>query len=213
MHLYICTGSIEGSVWYDLNGDGINDLGENGLVGATIRLDPGTPDNPADDIFTTTNASGNYAFLNLPDGIYTTLIEVSTITSGIPAGYNSAQLVPTFDADGLSTHKKSTMTIVSGQTIFNQDFAFLKPSDHTTGGHSGGVESESLGDAISKIYVARKKNSVPTEFVKTSKNIFNKSILKTAQASGKEQTLLDMKQAKEESEKIKRKSFVKNVIE
>ena len=188
----ICTGSIEGSVWYDINGDGMNDVGENGLVGATIRLDPGTPDNPADDIITTTNPTGNYVFLNLPDGIYTTLIEVSTITTGIPAGYNSAQLVPTFDADGLGTHKKSTFTIVSGQTIFNQDFAFVKPSDYTTSGHSGGVESESLGDAISKIYVGRKKNSVPTEFVKTNKNLFNKSILKTTQASGKEQTLFDM---------------------
>ncbi len=189
----ICTGSIEGSVWYDTNGDGINDVGENGLVGATIRLDPGTPDNAADDIITTTNATGNYVFLNLPDGIYTTLIEVSTVTSGIPAGYNSAQLVPTFDADGLSTHKKSTITIVSGQNIFNQDFAFIKPSDQTTSGNAGGVESESLGDAISKIYVGRKKNSVPTEFVKSTKNLYNKSIIKAAQNyKGKEQTMIDM---------------------
>ena len=62
-----------------------------------------------------------------------------------------------------------------------------------TTGNSGGVESESLGDAISKIYVGRKKNSVPTEFVKSEKNLYSKSKMKSVQPyQGKRQTLLDM---------------------
>ena len=191
----IClVGSIGDTVWYDANGDGILDAGENRLAGATVTLDPGTPSNTADDITTTTNATGNYLFNNLLAGTYTVSIEVATITSGIPAGYNSAQLVPTFDADSnVGTPLKSTIVLGHGQNNLDQDFAFVKPSDSTTGGFGGGVESESLGDAISKIYVGRKMNSVPTEFVKSSKNIYNKSVLKTAQGyAGKAQTMVDM---------------------
>ncbi|PIY14088.1 MAG: hypothetical protein COZ16_11030, partial [Flavobacteriaceae bacterium CG_4_10_14_3_um_filter_31_253] len=66
-------------------------------------------------------------------------------------------------------------------------------SAEVTTGNAGGVESESLGDAISKIYVNRKKNSVPTEFVKSEENLYNKALLKKAQPhQGKGQTMLDM---------------------
>jgi len=66
-------------------------------------------------------------------------------------------------------------------------------SNEVTTGNSGGVESESLGDAISKIYVGRKKNSVPTQFVKSTANIYNKVKLKSVQPyQGKGQTMLDM---------------------
>jgi len=66
-------------------------------------------------------------------------------------------------------------------------------SGEVTGGNSGGVESESLGDVISKIYVGRKKNSVPTVFVKDKSNLYNKSLLQAKQPyQGKGQTMLDM---------------------
>ncbi|MHB0754917.1 collagen-binding domain-containing protein [Polaribacter sp. M15] len=66
-------------------------------------------------------------------------------------------------------------------------------SNEVSTGNSGGVESESLGDAISKIYVGRKKNSVPTQFVKSKANLYNKAQLKSVQPyQGKGLTLLDM---------------------
>ncbi|WP_439132286.1 collagen-binding domain-containing protein, partial [Polaribacter sp.] len=66
-------------------------------------------------------------------------------------------------------------------------------SNEVSTGNSGGVESESLGDAISKIYVGRKKNSVPTQFVKSEANVYNKAKLKSVQPyQGKGQTMLDM---------------------
>jgi len=66
-------------------------------------------------------------------------------------------------------------------------------SNEVTTGNAGGVESESLGDAISKIYVNRKKNSIPTEFVKSDANLYNKALLKQSQPyQGKGQTMLDM---------------------
>jgi hypothetical protein len=50
-----------------------------------------------------------------------------------------------------------------------------------------------LGDAISKIYVGRKKNSVPTNFIKDASNVYNKTKMKSLQAyQGKGQTMLDM---------------------
>ncbi|WP_334057553.1 choice-of-anchor A family protein [Polaribacter sp. P097] len=81
---------------------------------------------------------------------------------------------------------------VNGCSV-TQQFPVTVTSDEVSGGNGGGVESESLGDAISKIYVARKKNSVPTNFVKSSANLYNKAKLKQAQPyQGKGQTLLDM---------------------
>jgi choice-of-anchor A domain-containing protein len=41
-------------------------------------------------------------------------------------------------------------------------------------GNSGGLESESLGDLVSKQYVSRKMKSIPTEFVKSEATRFDK---------------------------------------
>ncbi|WP_397446192.1 SdrD B-like domain-containing protein [Polaribacter sp. R77954] len=186
-------GSIGDTVWYDTDGDAILDAGENGLKDATVTLDPGTPGDISDDLTTTTTANGNYLFDNLPAGNYTITVDVSTVTGGLPAGKSVGDLSQTFDADGVSSANTSSLFLPQGQDNLEQDFAYAVPSGGTTGGNGGGVESESLGDAISKIYVGRKKNSVPTEFVKSSENLYNKSKMKSVQPyQGKGQTLLDM---------------------
>ena len=186
-------GSIGDLVWFDTDGDGIKDAGESGLAGASITLDPGTQGNLSDDIIISTDVNGNYLFDNLPDGDYVISVDVSTVTSGLPTGVSVADLVQIFDADGLGTPSKSYLTIATGENNLDQDFAYAVPSGGVTGGNGGGVESESLGDAISKIYVGRKKNSVPTVFVKSDKNSYNKEKLKQAQPyQGRGQTMLDM---------------------
>ena len=186
-------GSIGDTVWYDTDGDGIKDASENGLEGVTVTLDPGTPSDPSDDVTTTTDANGNYLFENLPAGDYVVSVDLSSVTGGLPTNVTIADLVQTFDADGLGTPSKSYLTLAQGENNLDQDFAYVIPSGGTTGGNSGGVESESLGDAISKIYVGRKKNSEPTEFVKSRKNIYNKAKLVLSQPyQGKGQTMLDM---------------------
>ena len=99
----------------------------------------------------------------------------------------------TFDNDGLGSPGKSYVELAQGENNLDQDFAYVAPSGNTTGGNGGGVESESLGDAISKIYVGRKKNSVPTIFVKSEANKYNKSkLVKEQPYQGKGQTMLDM---------------------
>lgn len=187
-------GSIGDTVWFDTDGDGLVDAGEPRLEGATVTLDPGTPGNAADDLTTTTDANGNYLFDNLTAGTYTITVDVSTVTNGIPAGKTFADLIQTFDADGLSTPNTSSITLAQGEDNLDQDFAYnVTTSGGTTGGNDGGVESESLGDAISKIYIGRKKNSIPTEFVKDASNRYNKVELQAKQPyQGKGQTMLDM---------------------
>jgi hypothetical protein len=65
-------GSISGTKWNDINGDGVQDAGEPGLEGWTIFLDlneNGSLD--TDEPNTLTDASGNYTFLDLAPGTYT----------------------------------------------------------------------------------------------------------------------------------------------
>ncbi len=50
-------------------------------------------------------------------------------------------------------------------------------SNEVNTGNSGGLESESLGDIMSKQYVSRKMQSIPTEFVKSDAVRFDKSKL------------------------------------
>ena len=187
-------GSIGDTVWFDTDGDAILDTGEPRLEGATVTLDPGTPGNSSDDVTTTTDANGFYLFTDLPAGTYTITLDVTTITNGIPSGKTPADLIQTFDFDSVGTPNTSTVSIAQGESNLDQDFAYsLSTGGGTTGGNDGGVESESLGDAISKIYVGRKKNSEPTVFVKDKSNLFNKSLLQAKQPyQGKGQTMLDM---------------------
>ncbi|WP_026775622.1 SdrD B-like domain-containing protein [Polaribacter sp. Hel_I_88] len=186
-------GSIGDTVWFDTDGDGIKDAGENGLGGATVTLDPGTPGNTADDVTTTTDANGNYLFDDLPVGVYTITVDLSTVTSGIPSGKTIADLIPIFDADGVGTPNTSTISLPTGMNNLDQDFGYGISSGGVNTGNDGGIESESLGDALTKLYVGRKKNSVPTEFVKSAANLYNKSKMKSVQPyQGKGQTMLDM---------------------
>ena len=186
-------GSIGDTVWFDTDGDAIKDANEDGLGGATVTLDPGTPGDPSDDTTATTDVNGNYLFNNLPPGHYIISVDVSAVTSGIPVGKTPSDLIQTYDFDSVGTPNNSAINLPLGQNNLDQDFAYGVSSGNTGTGNNGGVESESLGDAISKIYVGRKKNSMPTEFVKSSENLYNKVKLKSIQPyQGKGQTLLDM---------------------
>ncbi|MDR3636948.1 MAG: Ig-like domain repeat protein [Isosphaeraceae bacterium] len=65
------TGSIQGTLWNDLNGDGARQTGEPALVGRTVFLDQnqdGVLDNG--EVSTTTGADGSYSFSGLVPGTY-----------------------------------------------------------------------------------------------------------------------------------------------
>lgn len=81
-------------VWNDINSDGIKDVNEPGVPGATVNLyrdndGDNTPDSAA--IATTTTVNGYYLFSNLSDGKYIVGVVV-------PAEYGTGATTPTSDA-------------------------------------------------------------------------------------------------------------------
>ncbi len=125
-----CTGvgalyTIRDRVWLDLDGDGVQDIDELGIPGVTVTL----LDSGGSVVATAiTDANGNFAFTNLPDGNYTisitdTASELSGLSgttapatadllavaisggdfTGVDFGYNAAGLIGDrvwSDADG-----------------------------------------------------------------------------------------------------------------
>ncbi|CAH0996164.1 hypothetical protein EMA8858_02294 [Emticicia aquatica] len=84
--IYNPLGSIGDFVWKDLNNNGIQDSGENGVEGVKMELYASdVSGNPVGSVFSTatTNVSGFYSFNNLPKGDYV----VKIITSTLPATY------------------------------------------------------------------------------------------------------------------------------
>ncbi|MCZ2342684.1 MAG: carboxypeptidase regulatory-like domain-containing protein [Bacteroidales bacterium] len=81
------TGSIAGSVYNDLNGNGIRDAGEPGIPNVSVQL-TGTDvnGNPVSQS-ATTDVDGNYLFTNLPAGSYT--VTEPTQPSGYADGLES----------------------------------------------------------------------------------------------------------------------------
>ncbi len=71
------TNTIGDFVFQDLNGDGIQDLGEPGIEGVTVTL---FDDNDVQIAMTTTDANGAYAFNNIPAGSYYVNFDVTTNT-------------------------------------------------------------------------------------------------------------------------------------
>ncbi len=112
------TGSIGDNVWLDLDGDGIRDIGEPGIEGATVTLTYLGPDGVLgggdDEVFVTTvDAGGNYLFTDLPAGNFVVTI------SNLPAG-----LTPTNDPDG-GADRTSAVTLTPGERDLDQDFGFV----------------------------------------------------------------------------------------
>lgn len=105
-------GTVGDRVWYDVNGDGKQDAGEPGIVGATVSLNwlglDGVAGGGDDKTFTfVTVADGKWSLTNLPAGNYTTSV------STLPFGLTNQTFGP------------ATFNLVSGQVIRDDiDFGF-----------------------------------------------------------------------------------------
>ena len=96
---YTGTGSIGDRVWLDADSDGVQDVGELGIINVVVDLVwYGADGLPAggDDVTltTTTGADGVYVFANLPPGNY-------NISVTPPNGVG-----PTYDLDGVARHSR-----------------------------------------------------------------------------------------------------------
>src|SRR6185369_13313387 len=109
---YRGTASIGDRVWYDLNGNGVQDSGETGINGITVQL----LDSTGNVIATkTTSGDGDYLFTDLVAGTYT----VRIVASSLPAG-----LIETYDLDGTGTQHTAAVTLAAGASRTDVDFGY-----------------------------------------------------------------------------------------
>ena len=143
-------GTIGDTVWFDVDGDGVQDPGEPGIPGITVTLTPppgvdlgNGPGVPVTDV---TDADGKYLFEGLPGGEYTV-----TVTNP-PAG-----LANTGDPDG-GANSTSKVTLPPGGSNLDQDFGYQP--DGTIGDtnyfdYNGNVVMDGLDAGIPNITVRR----------------------------------------------------------
>jgi LPXTG-motif cell wall-anchored protein len=120
---YLAEGELGDFVWWDLNGDGLQDASEPGLPGVTVTLtwdgfgSGATPRIAGGTVETTTDADGRYLFSGLPDGAYTVTVDVATLPPGLSI---------TADPDG-GDDSTSTLTLTSPDDNVNldQDFGYV----------------------------------------------------------------------------------------
>ncbi|MGE5621137.1 MAG: SdrD B-like domain-containing protein [archaeon] len=115
-------GSIGDFVWRDINGNGIQDANEPGLPGITVELHKCSDYS----LFatTTTDATGHYAFTNVPAGSYFVkiLIPSGYTVSPIHQGSNDA-----LDSDFGSDGQTACFNVVGGVTDNTIDAGLVPP--------------------------------------------------------------------------------------
>jgi hypothetical protein len=113
--------NVTGTIYYDLDGDGVQDAGENGIPAVTVRLlCDYNLDGVTDEVkSTTTDADGDYIFANVGPGQHT----VQTVTTTL-----SEDVVSTGTADGTAT-----LTAAGGTAVEDASFAYQRVSTVGTG--------------------------------------------------------------------------------
>jgi SdrD B-like domain/Secretion system C-terminal sorting domain len=115
------TGSIGDKVWFDANGNGLQDATETtGITGVTVQLK-----NSTGTVIqtTTTNASGNYLFSGLAAGNYTVVFPTSI--SGAVVTTQNVGTNDNIDSDAdQTTGATGTITLATGQNIINVDAGY-----------------------------------------------------------------------------------------
>ena len=102
-------------VWNDLDGDGVQDGGEPGLVGVTMYIDSNT--NGSIDALEPrkiTDAAGAYAFTSLPKGDYEVRVDTTTLISGSVLTSSSAVV---------------SLSLAAGQDFNTADFGYREEVD------------------------------------------------------------------------------------
>jgi hypothetical protein len=117
-----CLGEVVticGFVWNDTNGNGVQDVGENGIPEVKVQLSDGT-DVVAEAY---TDSTGAYQ-LDGPVGTFTLFITTSTVSVGASPSPTDAT-GDDFDSDGTDdTFGNSVVTVTIENTFSKQDFDF-----------------------------------------------------------------------------------------
>jgi hypothetical protein len=116
---YTGTNSLGNRIWYDRNGNGLQDAGEPGIPGISVTLRGDfNRDGIADQRTRKTDADGRYLFSHLPEGTFRVEVE----HGGLPGG-----MLPTWDMDGIhdSPHTVLAVTIRENQSEEGVDFGYI----------------------------------------------------------------------------------------
>ena len=115
-------GAIAGTIWNDVDGDGVIDAGEPNLSGVTVTATAaghdGVFDTTDDIVMTATTTTGTYRFDDLPSGTYRIDIDSTTLPPGID--------VATFDPDGV-LDGRTVVTVVADEATVGVDFGYVGP--------------------------------------------------------------------------------------
>jgi|GEM_PF-2707683 len=86
------TGVVQGRVFLDRNGNGLQDRDERGMAGVVVRLG-GTP------WALRTDSNGNFTINNVPQGPYAVVVDVSSLPLGYRVEVGAAPRISVFDQD------------------------------------------------------------------------------------------------------------------
>lgn len=109
-------GSIGDYVWYDIDGDGVQDAGEPALSGVRVFIDEdnnGTYE--VGEPVATTSGSGAYLFSGLIPNTYRVRVDAGTLPSGLAQSY---------DLDGVGTSNLTTVVLLESQNLTTVDFGY-----------------------------------------------------------------------------------------
>lgn len=124
----LASGTIGDTVWYDTNGNGVQDGDEVGIAGVPVNLvgtsgqdvDPVTP-GVQTTLTMNTNENGKYLFSGLPTGVYTVSVTLSTVP-------NSSTNPLRFTTPG-----SYTIDLPEGASVLTADFGVVADSLPVTG--------------------------------------------------------------------------------
>ncbi len=129
--------AVGDKVWYDVNGNGIQEQGETPMAGVKVTLYDATTHQPvAVDVNNaplqpqTTNANGNYLFTNLPPGNYYVKLDLATLPQGYKPTLANQGNDDTADSDVDPTSAESAPTgpLSGGTQNLDLDMGLFQPA-------------------------------------------------------------------------------------
>jgi protocatechuate 3,4-dioxygenase beta subunit len=151
---FVNYASVGDHVWEDLNGNGLQDAGEPGIAGVTVRLLDKTGATVVRT--TTTDASGNYLFSSLTPGDYLIEFAKPAAYAGFVTANQGADDTKDSDAD-VTTGRTAVFTLTGGANPRDVDAGLYKAAslgdlvwfDADGNGQQGVGETGVAGIAVS----------------------------------------------------------------
>jgi serine-aspartate repeat-containing protein C/D/E len=143
----IKTATLGGTVWDDVNHDGLQNDGNIGVAGVKVLLLNG--DGKATGKFVISDANGNYSFAGLKPGEYSVKFDTTTLPSGAnftqkDAGHNNS-----IDSDvNVATGKTSEVELKAGDVNTSLDAGVVMPVQATSAIVNGHVWEDTNSNGL-----------------------------------------------------------------